>query len=47
MVSNGVHMYFPNPQSQAVIMEVLSVGGGVVEERGVGDEVRVTLTFFK
>ena len=32
IASHGVHTYFPNSQSQAVVMEVLSVGGGVVGE---------------
>ena len=40
-------VYFGNAhsQSQAVILQVLSVGGGVVGERGVGDELMVTYCF--
>ena len=39
VASHGVHTYFLDSQSQAVVMEVLSVGGGVVEERGVGEHI--------
>ena len=39
----GVHTYFPNSQSQTVVMEVLSVGGGVVRERGVREEIILTI----
>ena len=30
VASHGVHMYSPDSQSQAVVMKVFSVGGGVV-----------------
>ena len=36
-----VYFGYAHSQSQAVVLQVLSVGGGVVGERGVGDELRV------
>ena len=41
----GVYVGYAHPQSQAVILQVLSVGGGIVGERGVGDELMVTYCF--
>ena len=46
IASHGVHTYFPNSQSQAVVMEVLSVGGGVVGERGVREQIITTVPSF-
>ena len=37
---SAVYFGYAHSQSQAVILQVLSVGGGVVGERGVGDELR-------
>ena len=39
-----VYVDYAYSQSQAVILQVLSVGGGVVGERGVGDELMITST---
>ena len=38
------YVAYAHSQSQAVILQVLSVGGGVVGESGVGDELRITTT---
>ena len=46
VASHGVHTYFPNFQLQAVVMEVLSVGGGVVGERGVREQIITTVPRF-
>ena len=46
VASHGVHTYFPNFQSQAVIMEVFSVSGGVVGERGVRKQIITTVPRF-
>ena len=43
IASHGVHTYFPDSQLQAVIMEVLSVGGGVVGEGGVREQIITTI----
>ena len=43
VASHGIHTYSPNSQSQAVVMEVLSVGGGVIGERGVGKQIITTV----
>ena len=41
----GVH-YHIHSQLQAVILEVLGVGGGVIGQGGVGDELRATPGLF-
>ena len=46
VASHGVHTYFPDFQSQAVVMEVLSVGGEVVGERGVREQIITTVPRF-
>ena len=46
IASHGVHAYFSNSQSQAVIMEVLSVGGEVIGERGVREQIITTVPSF-
>ena len=43
IASQWVHMYFLDSQSQAVILEVLSVGGGVIRERGVREKIIMTV----
>ena len=42
MCLSAVYFGYTHSQSQAVILQVLGVGGGVVGERGVGDELRPT-----
>ena len=38
----SVYVGYAHSHSQAVILQVLCVGGGVVGERGVGDELMAT-----
>ena len=42
----GVYVGYAHSQLQAVILQVLGVGGGAVWERGVGDEVIITYCWF-